>query len=58
MIRIFMGIGGLEMSYVDEALAKVAEGDSTKILIPSNMEGIASFGTVINEMINKDKKEK
>ncbi len=41
-----------------EALAKVAEGDSTKIIIPSNMEGIASFGTVINEMINKDKKEK
>ena len=41
-----------------EALAKVAEGESTKIIIPSNMEGIASFGTVINEMINKDKKEK
>ena len=41
-----------------EALAKVAEGESTKIIIPSNMEGIAAFGTVINEMINKDKKEK
>ena len=36
----------------------VAEGESTKIIIPSNMEGIAAFGTVINEMINKDKKEK
>ncbi len=41
-----------------EALEKVAEGSSTKIIIPSNMQGIASFGTVINEMINKDKKEK
>jgi len=43
-----------------EALSKVAEGSSTKIIIPSNMEGIASFGTVINEMIDKskDKKEK
>ena len=41
-----------------EALAKVAEGSSTKIIIPSNMEGIASFGTVLNEMVGKDKKEK
>ena len=41
-----------------EALEKVAEGSSTKIIIPSNMQGIASFGTVINEMIEKDKKEK
>ena len=41
-----------------EALEKVAEGSSTKIIIPSDMQGIASFGTVINEMINKDKKEK
>ena len=40
-----------------EALSKVAEGASTKIIIPSNMEGIASFGTVINEMIDKNKKE-
>ncbi len=42
-----------------EALAKVSEGQSTKIIIPSNMEGIATFGTVLNEMINKNnKKEK
>ncbi len=38
-----------------EALAKVSEGASTKIIIPSNMEGIASFGTVLKEMF-KDKK--
>ena len=36
-----------------EALAKVSEGASTKIIIPSNMEGIATFGTVLNEMIEK-----
>ena len=41
-----------------EALAKVSEGESTKIIIPSNMEGIASFGTVLNEMINKNNKKK
>lgn len=42
-----------------EALAKVSEGQSTKIIIPSNMEGIATFGTVLNEMITKNnKKEK
>ena len=38
-----------------EALAKVSEGASTKIIIPSNMEGIASFGTALKEMF-KDKK--
>lgn len=38
-----------------EALAKLAEGQSTKIIIPSDMQGIASFGTVINEMIEKKK---
>ena len=41
-----------------EALSKVADGAATKIIIPSDMKGIASFGTVLNEMIGKDKKEK
>ena len=36
-----------------EALAKVADGSSTKIIIPSEMQGIASFGTVLNEMLEK-----
>ena len=35
-----------------EALGKLSEGQSTKIIIPSDMQGIASFGTVINEMID------
>ena len=38
-----------------EALEKLADGSSTKIIIPSDMIGIASFGTVINEMIDKKK---
>lgn len=38
-----------------EALEKLADGNSTKIIIPSDMKGIASFGTVINEMIDKKK---
>lgn len=38
-----------------EALEKLADGGSTKIIIPSDMSGIASFGTVINEMIDKKK---
>ena len=37
------------------ALEKLADGSSTKIIIPSDMSGIASFGTVINEMIDKKK---
>lgn len=38
-----------------EALEKLADGSSTKIIIPSDMSGIASFGTVINGMIDKKK---
>ena len=41
-----------------EALSKVAEGSATKIIIPSNMEGIATFGTVLNEMIDKKDSKK
>ena len=41
-----------------EALSKVSEGASTKIIIPSNMEGIATFGTVLNEMLEKKETKK
>jgi len=36
-----------------EALEKVANGQSTKIIVPSNLQNVATFGTVINEMIDK-----
>ena len=36
-----------------EALEKVANGQSTKIIVPSNLQNIATMGTVINEMIEK-----
>ena len=36
-----------------EALEKVANGQATKIIVPSNLQNIASIGTVINEMIDK-----
>ena len=38
-----------------EALSKVADGQSTKIIIPSNLQNLASIGAVINEMIDKKK---
>ena len=38
-----------------EALEKVANGQATKIIVPSNLQNIASMGTVINEMIDKKK---
>ena len=41
-----------------ETLSKLSEGQSTKIIIPSNMEGIASFGTVLSEMLEKKSKDK
>ena len=40
-----------------EALAKVANGKSTKIIIPSELQNIASFGTTLTEVM-KDKNNK
>ncbi len=39
-----------------EALEKVANGQSTKIIVPANLQSVATFGTVINEMIEKKNK--
>ena len=39
-----------------EALEKVANGQSTKIIVPSNLQNVATIGTVIDEMINKREK--
>ena len=36
-----------------EALEKVANGQATKIIVPSNLQNVATIGTVINEMIDK-----
>ena len=36
-----------------EALAQVANGQATKIILPADLQGVASIGTVINEMIEK-----
>ena len=38
-----------------EALGKVADGQATKLIIPSNMQDIATFGTTLMEVM-KDKK--
>ena len=38
-----------------EALGKVADGQSTKIIIPANLQDVATFGTTLMEVI-KDKK--
>ena len=38
-----------------DSLAKVANGNATKIIIPSDMKGIASFGASINEFFDKSK---
>ena len=38
-----------------EALTNLANGNSTKIIIPSDMQGIASFGTVLKETMKDDK---
>ena len=38
-----------------EAAIKLAEGSSTKIIIPSDMSGVASLTAVANELIDKKK---
>ncbi len=39
-----------------ETLAKMADGQSTKIIVPADLQNVASFGTIIKEMIKGDKK--
>ncbi len=37
-----------------ETMAKVADGNATKIIIPSDLQNIATLGTTIQEMLKKD----
>lgn len=39
-----------------ETLAKMADGQSTKIIVPADLQNVASFGTIIKEVIKGDKK--
>ena len=38
-----------------EALSKVADGQATKLIVPANLENIATFGSTLSEVL-KDKK--
>jgi len=40
-----------------ETLSKIADGQSTKIILPAELNGIASFGTVLKETLNNEKKK-
>ena len=41
-----------------ETLSNVANGQATKIIIPSELQGIATIGTTISEMLKKGNNEK
>ena len=38
-----------------EALTNVANGQSTKIIVPSELQNIATIGTTISEMLKEKK---
>ena len=38
-----------------EALESIANGNSTKIIVPAELQGIATFGTTLKEVMNEDK---
>lgn len=40
-----------------DAMTKVANGNSTKIIIPSELQSLATFGTTLNEMFKEEKKQ-
>lgn len=40
-----------------ETLSKIADGQSTKIILPAELQNIASFGTVLKETLNDSKKK-
>ena len=39
-----------------EAMVKVANGNATKIIVPSELQNLATVGTTINEMIDRSGK--
>ena len=41
-----------------EAMVKVANGNATKIIVPSELQNLATIGTTINEMIDKPEDKK
>ena len=41
-----------------ESLEKVADGQSTKIIVPSDLQNVATLGTTIQEMLNNHEKNK
>lgn len=41
-----------------EALAEMAKGQATKIVIPSNLQGIAGLATTLSEIVKDEKKDK
>lgn len=41
-----------------EALEKMADGQSTKIIVPSDLQNVATLGTMIQEMLNSHGKNK
>ena len=36
----------------------MANGKATKIIVPSELQGIATFGTTLKEVIKEEKKDK
>ena len=41
-----------------DTLAKVSEGSATKIIIPSELQTVATMSTTIGELLKEDKKDK
>ncbi len=41
-----------------ETLSKIADGQSTKIILPAELQNIATFGTVLKESLKEDGKRK
>ena len=41
-----------------DTIAKVSEGSATKIIIPSELQTVATMSTTIGELLKEDKKDK
>ena len=39
-----------------EAMVRVANGNATKIIVPSELQNLATIGTTLNEMVDRSKK--
>ena len=55
VFSVFVKVDEELFENLEEALSKVADGQATKIIIPSDMQNLASIATSVSEIVKDSK---